>query len=226
MDSDEIEKATEGLQQPLPSTLHREASTLQAQHEVAQRENEARLSDCNKGPARQPDIATSKNLLRFLLPNTGTSLRSGHILTLLALDWVNKELALGLDFETRWDAELNSSNIILFLCDCFEMSVSDSVDLSEVENLVIPAIRHVELLGGHQIPGRDRLQGIVDYILDHDPTVDWVSKYGANIARVLASAPNEELLERYRRRNSKLQQDENSHRIEAAHDRHIETVLY
>lgn len=222
-ESDKVETATEGLQQPLPSTSNRETWTLRARHEVAERENETRLSDCNKEPASQLDIVTLKNLLRFLLPTIGTRLSSDHILSLLTLDWINKELALGLDFETRWDAELDISNIITFLCDCFEMSVGDSVDVSEVEDLVIPAIRHVELLGGHQIPGRDRLQGIVDYILDRNPSVDWVSKYGANVAHVLASAPNEELLERRRHRNSKLQQDENSHRIEAAHDRCIQT---
>jgi hypothetical protein len=146
-------------------------------------------------------------------------------LSLLALDWINKELALGLDFETRWDTELDISNIITFLCDCFEMSAGDSVDVSQVEDLVIPAIRHVDLLGRNQIPGRDRLQGIVDNILDRNPTVDWVSKYGVNVARVLASGPNEELLERCGHRNSKLQQDADSHRIEAAHDRYIQTVL-
>merc|ERR1739848_234868 len=219
-------KVSERSQQRLPSTSNRETSTLGTPHELVENENETRLSNCSKDPAVQIDIATLTNLLRFLLPTIGTSFSSGRVLSLLALDWINKELALGLDFETRWDAELDGSNIIIFFCDCFEMSVDDaSVDLSEVEDLVIPAIRHVELLGGRRIPGRERLQRIVDNILNRNPTVDWVSKYGANVARVLASAPNEELLDRCRLRNSELQQNENSNRVEASHDKYIQMVL-
>ncbi|KAJ4031951.1 hypothetical protein NW756_012784 [Fusarium oxysporum] len=217
--SDRIEKATEGLQQPLPSTSHRETLTLPARHEVAERENEDRLSDCNEGSSSQLDVITLKNYLRFLLPSIGTSLGSGRILSLLTLDWINKELALGLDFEARWDTELNVSNISAFLCDWLEMSAGEIVFASKIEGLVIPAIRYVELLGGHQIPGRDRLQGIVDHILNRNPSVDWVSKYGAHVAHVHASPPKEELLEQCRHRNSKLQQDENSHRVEVAYDR-------
>ncbi|KAI7758836.1 hypothetical protein LZL87_013819 [Fusarium oxysporum] len=161
--------------EPLPSTSHRETLTLPARHEVAERENEDRLSDCNEGSSSQLDVITLKNYLRFLLPSIGTSLGSGRILSLLTLDWINKELALGLDFEARWDTELNVSNISAFLCDWLEMSAGEIVFASKIEGLVIPAIRHVELLGGHQIPGRDRLQGIVDHILNRNPSVDWVS---------------------------------------------------
>ncbi|KAH7201214.1 hypothetical protein DER44DRAFT_841717 [Fusarium oxysporum] len=190
--------------EPLPSTSHRETLTLPARHEVAERENEDRLSDCNEGSSSQLDVITLKNYLRFLLPSIGTSLGSGRILSLLTLDWINKELALGLDFEARWDTELNVSNISAFLCDWLEMSAGEIVFASKIEGLVIPAIRYVELLGGHQIPGRDRLQGIVDHILNRNPSVDWVSKYGAHVAHVHASPPKEELLEQCRHRNKNI----------------------
>jgi hypothetical protein len=181
------EKTTEELEQPLPSTSNRDTSNLDVRREGVGRDDKTGFSDVNNESTSQPDIAILKNQLRFLLPTVGTGLGSHRILSLMALDWINKELALGLDFEPLWDVELDSSNIIIFLCDCFEMSVDATVSLSQVEDLLIPVISHFELIGGRRIPGRDRLQGIVDYILDRNPTVDWVIRYGADIGHVLAS---------------------------------------
>jgi hypothetical protein len=217
------EKTTEELEQPLPSTSNRDTSNLDVRREGVGRDDKTGFSDVNNESTSQPDIAILKNQLRFLLPTVGTGLGSHRILSLMALDWINKELALGLDFEPLWDVELDSSNIIIFLYDCFEMSVDATVSLSQVEDLLIPAIRHFELIGGRRIPGRDRLQGIVDYILDRNPTVDWVIRYGADVGHVLASPPpHEQLLGRCRH----LQQDEQSDRIEAARDKYIPTVMH
>jgi hypothetical protein len=58
-------------------------------------------------------------VLRFLLPSVGQSLGSSSLISLLCLDWASTELGLGLEFESLWEAELTSSNIILFLVDCF-----------------------------------------------------------------------------------------------------------
>ncbi|KAI5459669.1 hypothetical protein BGZ63DRAFT_465138 [Mariannaea sp. PMI_226] len=215
---DKAEKGTERVEQPLPSTSNPETSTTR--REVVERETGTRASEDNREPATQLDLVTLKNTLCLLLPAVRTNVSSDHILFLLSLDWINKELALGLDLETQWDAELDTTNIMMFLCHCFDMRDGDSVDLSDIEELVIPAMRHVEHLGKHQLLGRDRLQKIVDHILEHNPTVDWVSKYGSTVALVLASAPNEELLEQCRRRHNEVQ---NRQRIEAEHDRNIGT---
>jgi hypothetical protein len=164
---------------------------------------------------------TLKRVLRFLLPTVGTSLSSSSLLSLLCLDWARAELSLNLEFESLWKAELTSLNIILFFCDCFELSPSDKVDLADVEGLVISAMRHVESLKRQQVPGRVRLLEIVNRVLESGRTVDWVSKYGGDVARVLASDPSQELLERCWSRNDELQRNRNT---EATHKAQIEKV--
>ena len=88
-------------------------------------------------------MASLKRVLRFLLPTVGRSLGSSRLLSLLSLDWANAELGLGLEFEDIWKAELTSSNIIIFVCDCVigDLPPHVTIDLAEVEDLVIPAMR-------------------------------------------------------------------------------------
>ena len=98
--------------------------------------------------ANELDIATLKRALRFLLPKVGSNLGPNSLLTLLSLDWASAELDLGLELENVWRTNLTSSNIIIFLCECivsFDTSHSVEVDLAELEGLVIPAMRHVEV---------------------------------------------------------------------------------
>ena len=178
--------------------------------------------------ANQPDITTLKRVLRFLLPTVGTSLGASRLLTLLSLDWANKELDLGLEFESLWKAELTSSNIVLFLCECLTSYINTSpsfqVDLGGVESLVIPAIRHVESRNGQQLAGQVRLHEIVNSVLESGCTLDWVSVYGGSIARVFTSGPGD-LLDRCQRRNDRLQQDRNNRHAEEAHHTQSEKVL-
>lgn len=138
------------------------------------------------------------------------------LLTLLSLDWVNAELDLGLEFESLWKAELTSSNIIIFLCDCFALS-GVTVDLAEVEGLVILAMRYVESHNGQQLAGKVRLHKIVNRVLEYGRTLDWVSVSGDSIAGVFASGPGE-LLDR-------IQQDRRNQPAEEVHDTQSEKVL-
>lgn len=171
-------------------------------------------------PANQPDIATLKKVLRFLLSRVGTSLGSSPLLSLLSLDWANAELALGLEFETLWKAELTSSNIIILFCDCFasyDAPPSVEVDLAEVEDLVILAMQHVESRNEQQLAGRVRLHEIVNRVLKSGHTLDWVSVYEGNIVRLFTSGPDEKLLERCQRINDRLQQDRSNRNAEEVH---------
>ena len=90
----------------------------------------------------QPDLAHLKTILRFLLPTIRKRLSSSILLSLLSLERTNAELDLGLEFESLWKAELNSSDTIMFLCDCFVGNMQPEgtpVDLAEVEAFPIKA---------------------------------------------------------------------------------------
>ena len=100
----------------------------------------------------------------ILAPRVGTSLCSNPPLSLLSLEWANAELALGLEFESLWKVNLTSSNIIILFCDYFasyDASLGFEVDLGEIENLIIPAIQHVESRSEQQRVGRNGLQEII-----------------------------------------------------------------
>lgn len=131
-------------------------------------------------PPNQPDDAKLKNVLRFLLPKVGTRLGPSPLLSLLSLDWANAEMALGLEFETLWEAELTGSNIIMLFCDCFasyDAPDSIEVDLAVVEDLVILAMQQVESRKKQQLAGRTRLHEIVNTVLKSGHTLDWVPIY-------------------------------------------------
>ena len=175
-------------------------------------------------PAKQPDMMTLKGVLRFLLPAVATSLGESRLLTLLSLDWTNKELDLGLEFESLWKVELTSANIVLFLRECLvDTTPSIQVDPGEVEGLVVPAMRHVESRIRHQLAGKVRLHEIVKEVLESGRKLDWVSAHGGSIARVFASGPGD-LLERCRSRKAGLQQDGSNRHTEEARDIQVQRV--
>lgn len=152
-------------------------------------------------------MAILKSALRFILPTLGKSRGSNNLISLLCLDWVSTELNLGLKFEDLWEAEINSSKIILFFVDCFAVDdafVNLGVDLAEVEDLVIPAIRYVDSQKGEQAVGKLRLHKIVKRVLESGRNLDWVSAYGGSILRVFTSGPSEKLLDHCRRKNEEI----------------------
>ncbi len=157
----------------------------------------------------------------------GTSLGPNRLLTLLSLNWANAELKLGLDFESLWKAELTSTNIIMFFTECLiscATSPDFEIDLAEVEGLVVPAMRYVELRNGQHLAGQVRFHEIVNRVLESGSTLDWVSMYGSSITRLFASGPSE-LLDHYQRRNDCLQYDPSNRQAEEAHDTQSEKVL-
>jgi len=169
-----------------------------------------------------------KRILRFLLPTVGQSLGSSSLISLLCLDWASTELDLGLEFESLWEAELTSSNIILFLVDCFaaDDAFGDfTVDLAEVEDLVIPAMRYVDSRKCQQLAGRVRLHEIVKRVLESGRTLNWVSAYGGAILRVFTSGINEKLLKHCRCKNDSLQQDRSNRNAEQVFGLKSEKVL-
>lgn len=157
----------------------------------------------------------------------GTSLGLNRLPTLVSLDWVNVELKLGLDFESLWKTKLTCTNIIIFITECL-MSCATSpdfeIDLAEVEDLVVPAMRHVESRKGQHLAGQVRFHEIVNRVLESGCTLDWVSIYGGSITRLFASGPNE-LFDHYQRRNGRLQHDPSNRQAEEAHDIQSEKVL-
>ncbi|BCR96437.1 uncharacterized protein AKAW2_21377S [Aspergillus luchuensis] len=156
-------------------------------------------------PAADPDNLALKSVLRFLLPPDRISLRSNHLLSLLCLDWLNQKFDLGLKLEPSWTSGLTSSNMIVFLCGCFDSSVDDEVDVAEVEALVIPAMKESKLTTRQRVSGRDRLKQIVTRVLDYGIGVDWVSKHGGHVRRVLDSFPSADFLEESLRANEKYE---------------------
>jgi hypothetical protein len=139
----------------------------------------------------------------------------------------NAELDLGLEFENLWKAELTSSNIIIFLCDCLvgDLPPHVAIDLAEVEDLVIPAMRYVESRNRQQVPGKVRLHEIINRVLESGRTLYWVTMYGGSIARVFTSGPGDELLERCQRKNDHLQQDRSNRNTEEVHGTQCEKVF-
>ncbi|KAI9801895.1 MAG: hypothetical protein M1833_002209 [Piccolia ochrophora] len=161
-------------------------------------------------PSNCSDMTTLKRILQHLLPTVGQSLGSSSLVSLLCLDAVSAELDLGLEFESLWEAELTSSNIIMFLVHCFAANeaLGDlTVDIAEVEALVIPAMRYVDSHVGQQTAGRVRLREIATKVLEYGRTLDWVSVLGEHILRVIMSGPTEELLKNCRRQDDRHKLD-------------------
>ncbi|KAL5085895.1 hypothetical protein Trisim1_009808 [Trichoderma cf. simile WF8] len=158
-------------------------------------------SQVNKA-ASELDIPALKSVLRFLLPAAKTKLGSNPLLSLLSLDWVNTELSLGLEIEDLWISELKSDNIATFICSYIKSSAGNSAtqEVARTEFLVSGAIRHVDL-PKDEIHGRNKLQGVVENVLDLCNALDWVSKCREGILRMFTVAPDERLLELVRRKD-------------------------
>ncbi|KAM5527050.1 MFS multidrug transporter [Fusarium oxysporum f. sp. phaseoli] len=149
---------------------------------------ESGLSDSNEKSTAELDIAALKRVLRFLLPAVRTRLGSNPLLSLLCLDWINQELGLGISLEALWEAQLTSPNIIMFLCRCFNMSDSDSVNLEEIEGLVLPAMRNIQSLRNRKNAGRARLQDIVYQALEDGRSVPWCANLETTLRACLSVA--------------------------------------
>lgn len=122
-----------------------------------------------------------------------SNLGSSRLLTLLSLDWVNTELDLGLKFESVWEVELTSANITEFLDECIaSFNPSPGAESGAVEDLVIPAMRHVELrLNKQRLSGKTRLHEVVNRVLASGCQLAWVSQCEASIVRMFVSGPGE-----------------------------------
>lgn len=163
-----------------------------------------------------------------MLPTVGTCLGSNSLITLLSLDWANAELGLGLEFKNLWKAELDISNILLFIYGIVTLdntthdtSRSIHIDLVEVGGLVTPAIRQVEYHNRHKLAGQAKLREIINKVLESGRKLDWVSAYGDSIRRVFASSPGE-LLSRRQPENDHLQQDRDNLDLEDVLDTSVE----
>ncbi|KAI0098719.1 hypothetical protein GGR51DRAFT_552449 [Nemania sp. FL0031] len=154
----------------------------------------------------QSDQAHSplKPILQFLLPRAEANLGSNSLLLLLCLDWVNKELDLGLDHDDLWEAELSSSNISIFLKSCISPSSPNLVSLKEIENLVVHAMDHMNSTESNQRPSRVKLENIVNQVLESNTSASWVSQNEGTIRNVLASGPSAEFLVNFRPRDEEL----------------------
>lgn len=129
----------------------------------------------------------------------------------MCLDWANRALDLGLDFEDMWKAEIDSSNIIIFITECFAADDAFghlTMDLASVEDLVVPAIHYIDSCDGKQATGKMRLQKIIERVLESGRGLDWVFTCGESISRILASGPSEKLLEHCQRKNKRLREDQ------------------
>lgn len=68
-------------------------------------------------------------------------------------------------------------------------------------------MKESELTTRQRVSGRDRLKQIVTRILDSGSGVDWVSKHGCHVRRVLDSFPSADFLEESLRANEKYEGD-------------------
>ncbi|KAI1364597.1 hypothetical protein F5Y08DRAFT_306368 [Xylaria arbuscula] len=156
-------------------------------------------------------ISTLKPILQFLLPRLRTSLGSNSILSLLSLDWVSRELGLGIDCEDHWDSELTSPNIAIFLNDCIELSADDSVSPTNILDLVSHTLNQMRSSKDKDVPGRTRLERIVSRVFESDASARWVTRNRRKIMRIVACGPSEEMLQNSRLRDEEVQQDRLRH---------------
>ncbi|RWA04517.1 hypothetical protein EKO27_g10587 [Xylaria grammica] len=186
-------------------------------HHMSEVESQVRESLAQLVVSCSAKFSTLKPILKFVLPGVGPNLGSNPLLSLTSLDWVNRELDLGLDYEDLWESELTSENISIFLNSCIELSSSESVRLMEIEDLVDRAIYQMDSLKDKQVLGRMRFESIVDRVLESDASVGWISHNGSKIRHILAFGPSEELLSSCRHRDEEMQQ----HRL---HRKDAETI--
>lgn len=158
------------------------------------------LVDCSS------KFSSLKPMLQFTLPRVGASLGANSLMSLLSLDWVNRELDLGLDYEDLWESELTNENISIFLNSCMEHFGDESVTLTDIEDIVDTEIFQIGSLNDGQVLGRVRFEQIVNQVLESDASKGWISQNESKIKHILASGPSEELLKSCRRRDEEIQQ--------------------
>lgn len=143
--------------------------------------------------------AAVKPAFQFLLTNM--KLGSKPLETLLCIDWVSKELDLGLQFEKDWETQLTSHSIATFIFDYSSPSAAGLVTLSEIENSVDLAMHHNSLFKNRQFfTGRRQFQEIINQVFETSATSSWVPKSRENTMRVFTVGPNEQFLELFQRK--------------------------
>ncbi|KAI0521405.1 hypothetical protein F5B22DRAFT_596742 [Xylaria bambusicola] len=157
-------------------------------------------------------ISTLKPILQFLLPRLRSNLGSNSILSLLSLDWVNRELGLGIDYEDLWESELTAPNIAIFLNDCIELSVVDSVNPTNIIDLVAHTLNHMSSLKDKEAPGRVKLERIISRVFESDASASWVTRNRDNIKHIITYGPSEEMLQSSRYRDEEVHQDRLRHK--------------
>ncbi|KAL6786475.1 hypothetical protein J3E68DRAFT_420604 [Trichoderma sp. SZMC 28012] len=156
--------------------------------------------------ASELDIPALKSVLRFLLPTVKTNLGLDPLLSLLSLDWINTELGLGLVIEDLWISELKGDNIASFICSYVKSSAGNlpPYEVTKIGTAVGLATRRVNF-PKDEIQGRNKLQRIIENVLDLCSASDWVSKCREGILRMFTAAPDEHLLELVRRKEDEYE---------------------
>jgi hypothetical protein len=181
-----------------------------------------------EGENQQPKAngtATLKDALRLLLPTVGQGLGSSRLTSLLCLDWISRALGLGLQIEDMWTAEIDSSNIIIFITDCFaadDAFEALTVEVADIEHLVVPAICYVDSRNGKQVAGKLRLQKIIERVLESGRGLDWVTACGESISRVFTSGPSQKLLQHCQHKHAHLGEDRRLHINEEVSETNLE----
>ncbi|RKK64984.1 hypothetical protein BFJ69_g16531 [Fusarium oxysporum] len=106
------------------------------------------------------------------------------------------------------------------------MSDSDSVNLEEIEGLVLPAMRNIQSLRNRKNAGRARLQDIVYQALEDGRSVPWVCKFRDDITRVFECGPGEDLLQQCWDKDDELRQDPSNQNNDLVHEASVEKVSH
>lgn len=149
-----------------------------------------------------------KSVLRFLLPKVKTNLGPNPLVSLLALDWANGELSLGLEIEDLWISELNVDNIATFIYSYVKLSAPNltKFEVDKIEYQVGYGIGYGNLPMKEKTHGRSKFQEIIENVLHRSSASDWVSKYREGILRMFTAAPDERLFELGRRKEDEDQE--------------------
>lgn len=142
-----------------------------------------------------------------MLPTIETNLGPKPLASLLCLDWVNKELDLGLEIDKDWVTQLTPRNIATFIFDYSHLSAAGLVTLAEIKDSVDLAMHHRNSLSKNRQPppGRRQFQEVVDQVFEMRATSSWVSKSREDITRAFTTGPNKQLLELFQHKDEKEQ---------------------
>lgn len=149
-------------------------------------------------------FSTLKPTLQFLLLGIKRSLGLNSLLTLLSLDWVNRQLNLDLELEDLWLTNITSPKISIFMNVCIEATGVDRINAMEIEKLVNHATEDTGPTNNKQLPGRVKFQNSVTRVLESDVCASWAPQSRDMIRRVFASGLSEEFFARCRRGNEEV----------------------